>query len=294
MIRIHNPALLRILSIIVGFSVIYNILALFHDFKGMEYFSLTILPLLFLISINILDKKNTFWLLIPLSLYFVDRFIVYINYGISNILEGAISSNNYPIYGYFLQTNGLRFILSLLITILLISFITSAQKQWFYKIRKLVTFLVFLQALEYGLYLNNEFGKSSISIIEMIIVIPNYFYFVIFASFMTRIHLFEIYSEMGSLEDINRRSPEAVRKAQLKHLTQAVQSPKPMSNPGPIKSSPQYHGSSPQRPYQPPKTKPTYQPPIQTHNARSVQTCPQCGEVNQSPPMCRKCGEALR
>lgn len=301
MIRIHNPALLRILTVIIGFSVIYNILAMYDDFLGMEYVSLTIIPVLFLISINLLNKRSSFWLLLPLSLYFFDRFIVYIVYGVTNLREGYIFFDQFPMYGLFLQTNGLRFILTLLVTFLLISFITSAQKIWFYKLRKFVTILLLIQMLEYGFYLFNELGQSSISIVEMILVIPNYFYFVIMASFMTRIHLFEIYTEMGNLEEVQRRSPEAIRKAQLKKMSQKVENSNPVKPQTPARPAPQnhtprpqYHNAAPQRPYQVPKAPIPQARHNQTPYPKRIQTCPQCGESNQSPPMCKKCGEALR
>jgi len=294
MIRIHNPAILRILSIIIGFSVIYNVLAMNQDFVGMEYVSLTIIPVIFLISINILNNRSSFWLLFPLSIYFFDRLIVYILYGVTNIRDGALAFDRFPIYGLFLQTNGLRFILTLLVAFLLISFITSGQKIWFYKVRKFVNLIIVIQIVEYGFYLFNELGQSSISIVELILVIPNYFYFVIIASFMTRIHLFEIYTEMGNLEEVHRLSPVAIRQAQIKQMAEKIDNSSPLINQPYVKPAAQYHSSNSLKPNPAPKTLNS----LQKHNHNSytkrVQTCPQCGEINQSPPMCNKCGEALR
>jgi len=298
MIRIHNFALLRVLSAIVGFSIMYNILALYDDFQGMEYISLTVLPILFIISINMLNKRSPFWLLVPLTLYLIDRFVVYLSHGITNIRDGALIFDELPIASLFLQVNGVRFILAFIVVFLMISFITSEQKLWFYKIHKLVTLIIIMQALEYGLYLFNEGGRSSIALVEMLIVIPNYFYFAIFASFMTRFHLFEIFTEQGNLEQIKVVNKEHLKRSQWVQKQQVVQNPKAVQKPAvnapipPTRPTPQYHHNytPPQRPYSRPIERPSTPP----KNTPVMMTCPQCKTPNQSPPMCKNCGEALR
>lgn len=290
MTRIHNIALLRILTIVVLFSTFYNILALSADFVVMEYISLTAMPILFVVSINLLNKRSSMWMLFPLSIYLIERFIIYMAFGIDNLSDGNTFVDLWPIFGVFLQINGLRFILVFTGVSLMIAFITSMQKKWFYKLHKFLVVILIIQIIEYGFYLFNEYGKSSLSIIEMIIILPNFLYFIIFAIYMTRIHLFEIYVELGNIETEKSKIPKTFQKNPIpqQNTSRGIPIPQDVIRPSNQKNPNQQPSLKPntQRPTRP-------QPNPNTYRNTQLQ-CPQCKSQNQSPPFCKNCGQDLR
>jgi hypothetical protein len=271
--KIHNVVFLRILSIVILFSSIYNLVVLFDNFNVLNLVSNTIVPVLFVLIINRAHLRSSIGLLLPLTVYLIDRFFIYTMFVIDQLGKGAAVYGQSPILGILLQVNALRFIMTITLVIIVIYLIASKQKGWFYKLYYSFLVLLILQIIELILYYFNELSYTASSFIELMILIPSFIFFPIIMVFATRLHLFEIYTELGLPNEFNI-------KVQGTHVT-------PPQTPSPKQSSPQ----------SPPKNNPprSSQPSNQQSSPapKTNKKCPACGTVN-STTFCQNCGQDLR
>lgn len=292
MSRIHNIMLIRGTSIVIAFSVIFHVLALTDQLNLLEYISVIGVPLVFIVMINFSHRKPTLWLLTPFTLYLIDRFFIYMWRGIDGLSEGLAPRYQNDTLLYFFQLNSVRLIVSLILVILIISTITSAQKQWFYKLHKLTVVLLILQAIEIGLWLGTGLYRLSPSVIEQLIIVPGLLYFPLLMIFITRLHIYEVFVEQGVHGESS--TPQNIGLHQPK---------KPPVNPQENVSIPPKKAES-SIPNRPPKTapKPTPKPTSNPGNKTPINpppkpknvVCPLCGTSNTNTQICRNCGQSLK
>lgn len=272
MTKIHNIVFLRIMSIVILFSTTYLLLSQISNFNVLSFISNSLVVYLFVIFLNTSNNRSTLWLLIPFSIYLVDRFFIYMLFVIEQLRIGADIFNRTPALSILLQINFFRFTMTLTLVFLVIYFITSKQKVWFYKLYYPIVILLIFQIVELVFYFRNETGINASGLLELIMFVPSFLFFPVFMLFVTRLHLFEIYTELGVPNDIST-SFNPVNTSQTNHSTPA---PKAPINPS---------QTAPERPYKP---KP------QTQAAPTKpKVCPVCKTQNTTT-FCQNCGQDLR
>ena len=283
MSRIHNTMLLRGLSIAVAFSVFFNVLALTNEINIIEWLSNVAVPLIFLFMVNYSNQRSTHWLIFPLTIYLIDRFFVYMWMGIDGLTEGLRTVYQNDTLEFFFQINSVRLVLTLVFVILLISAITSKQKEWFYKLHMFSVVLFVIQIIEIGLWIFTGLYRLSPSVIAQILVVPSLIYFPLIMMFVTRLHVYEVFVGHHSLHNTPAKSgPDESGTLPPNPTVTHKQATPPET---PIKSSYQTKTNSPKSPPNKNHASPSQVAPIK---------CPLCGTENTNATICSNCGQSLK